>query len=166
LATLGEVEVFRSNARTTQRIVGLNVDGITQEESLIHPQPAGNCLNWVLGHLVFVYNMILPLVKQKPVGNAEQLKRYDRGTAPLTNAAEASDINELMKLWDESVDRFDAGLASLTPEELDAKAPISPRKDPNETVRSLLGLVTFHQAYHAGQLGLLRRVAGKPGAIA
>jgi uncharacterized damage-inducible protein DinB len=34
-----------------------------------------------------------------------------------------------------------------------------------ETVRSLLGTILFHQAYHSGQTGLLRRIAGKPGAI-
>jgi len=62
LPALGEIEVFRSNARTTQRIVAMNVDGITQKESLVQPQPAGNCLNWVLGHLIWVYGNVLPLV--------------------------------------------------------------------------------------------------------
>jgi hypothetical protein len=32
-------------------------------------------------------------------------------------------------------------------------------------VRSLLATVAFHQAYHAGQTGTLRRVVGKSGAI-
>jgi uncharacterized damage-inducible protein DinB len=32
-------------------------------------------------------------------------------------------------------------------------------------VRSLLSLVMFHQAYHVGQSGLLRRIAGKEGKI-
>lgn len=33
-----------------------NLDGITDEESLFIPQPAGNCINWVLDHVVAVRN--------------------------------------------------------------------------------------------------------------
>jgi uncharacterized damage-inducible protein DinB len=65
-----------------------------------------------------------------------------------------------------AAERIDVGLADLTSEALDAPAPASPNNDPDETVRSLLALVSFHQAYHAGQTGLLRRIAGKDGAIA
>jgi len=166
VVTLSEVEAFRNIAGTTQKIVLMNVEGVSQAESLVQPQPAGNCLNWILGHLVCVYNNLLPLVKQTPIVNRDDLKRYDRGTPPLNTPAEATDIGELINLWNKTADRFDAGLASLTPEDLDEKATVSPRNDPNETVRSLLSLITFHQAYHAGQLGVLRRIAGKPGAIA
>ncbi len=56
-------------------------------------------------------------------------------------------------------------LASLSDENLAAAAPFSPRNDPDETVGSLLTLIAFHQAYHTGQTGLLRRVAGHDGAI-
>jgi hypothetical protein len=33
--TVIEIEVFRHNARTTHKVVRLNVDGLTPEESLI-----------------------------------------------------------------------------------------------------------------------------------
>jgi uncharacterized damage-inducible protein DinB len=48
---------------------------------------------------------------------------------------------------------------------MDEPAPFSPTNNPKETVRSLLATVFFHQAYHVGQTGLLRRIAGKEGAI-
>ena len=48
---------------------------------------------------------------------------------------------------------------------LDRPAPHSPSGNPDETVRSLLTTVFFHQAYHAGQTALLRRIAGREGAI-
>jgi uncharacterized damage-inducible protein DinB len=70
-----------------------------------------------------------------------------------------------MAAWDETTERIDTGLAGLASETLDAPAPFSPSSDPNETVRSLLTTVFFHQAYHAGQTGILRRIAGKDGAI-
>ncbi len=92
-------------------------------------------------------------------------KRYGRGTAQLENAAEALDLAQLMTAWDEAAQRMEAGLESLTPEVLDQPAPWSPTNNPEETVRSLLSIVFFHQAYHAGQTGLLRRMAGKEGAM-
>jgi len=76
------------------------------------------------------------------------------------------ELSELLNICEKALERIDVGLANLTPERLDEKAPVSPTNNPNETVRSLLAIVGFHQAYHAGQLGVLRRIAGKPGAIA
>ena len=93
------------------------------------------------------------------------LKRYDRGSPPLTDPGEARDLGEMMAAWDETCRRVDAGLANLTSDALDRPAPFSPSGNPNETVRSLVSTILFHQSYHAGQLGVLRRVAGKPGAI-
>lgn len=165
--TIGnEIATLRYQAGLVHKVVHINVAGITQQESLINPEPEGNCLNWVLGHLVCIYNNAMPLVGQEALPKPEKLKRYDRGSAPLRNASEAMELSELLSIWDEACKRVDAGLSTLTPETLDARAPFSPSNDPNETMRSLISTVLFHQAYHAGQLGVLRRVAGKPGAIA
>lgn len=161
----GEIEIFRHSARTIHKVVRLNTDGLTQTESLIRPHPAGNCLNWVVGHLLCIYGRTLPLLGQKPVIETSALQRYDRGSRPMTDATEARELQEMMNAWDETAQRIDNGLTGLTPEALDAPAPFSPTGDPNETVRSLLTLLFFHQAYHAGQTGMLRRIAGKDGAI-
>jgi uncharacterized damage-inducible protein DinB len=144
----------------------MNTGGISHEESLRQPQPGGNCLNWVVGHLVCIYDNILPLLGQEPVMEKGALRCYDRGSPQLQDPAEALPLDALMAAWSQACRRVGAGLSTLTAEKLDARAPASPRNNPNETVRSLLTLVTVHQAYHAGQLGLLRRLAGKPGALA
>lgn len=164
-ATVSEIEVFRLQARMVQTVVRLNVDGVSQEESLIQPSPAGSCLNWVVGHLACIYNKVLPLLDQEPVADEATLKRYDRGAPPLRDAAEALELRDLMAAFEKASERVDAGLAGLAPEALDRKAPFSPGGNPDETVRSLLSTVFFHQAYHAGQSGILRRIAGKEGAI-
>jgi uncharacterized damage-inducible protein DinB len=162
-ATLAEVELFRHQTGVTNKVLHANVDGITQEESLIQPHPGGNCLNWVVGHLACIYNTILPLLGQEQVKT--DLQRYDRGTPPIQDPAEAKDLGELMSAWDEAVKRFDAGLVNLTPEALDQPSPVNPEPGRTETIRSILSVICFHQAYHAGQTGVLRRLAGKEGAI-
>lgn len=160
-----EIEVFRHQARTTQRIVRLNVEGISHEESLIQPQPAGNCLNWVIGHLVVAYQLVFPLLEQEPVISEERLKPYERNSSPLTDRAEALPLQGLLAAFDEASERVDAGLMGLAAKRLDEPAPFSPANNPKETVRTLLAGISFHQAYHAGQTGLLRRITGKSGAI-
>ncbi len=163
-AALREIEVFRHQAGMVLKVVQINVDGITQEESLIQPSPGGNCQNWVVGHLACIYNNVLPMLGQEPV-QAEALKRYDRGTPPIKDAAEALEFRDLLAAFEKTTERFDAGLAGLAPEALEGKVPDSPSGNPNETVRSLLSTILFHQAYHSGQTGILRRIAGKEGAI-
>jgi hypothetical protein len=159
------VATLRQQSDITRIVVGLNAEGISHEESLVQPRPGGNCFNWVLGHLVAIYGEALPLVGQQPVRPREELTHYQRGAPPITSAAEAIRIEDLDKWWKESCARFDAGLAALPEERLAERAPFSPSDDPNETVGSLIATVVFHQAYHSGQLGVLRRIAGKPGAI-
>ena len=166
IAVSNEIEMLRHQARVTHRAVRLNVDGISHEESLIQPQPAGNCLNWVVRHLVSAYQLVFPLLGQEPVVGEERLKPYARHAAPLENSAEALPLQELLAAFDKACERVDKGLANLDPKQLGEFATYSPTNGPKETVRSLLASISFHQAYHAGQTELLRRIAGKPGAIA
>ncbi len=162
---VGEIDIFRHSARAIHKVVRLNIDGLTHAESLIQPRPAGNCLNWVLGHLVCVYENMLPLFEQQRVFKNGAVKRYVCGSSPIENPAEAMQLSELATAWEQVAERVDAGLAALSARTLELPAPFSPTGDPNETVRSLLTAIFFHQAYHAGQTGILRRIAGKSGAI-
>ncbi len=163
--TVIEREVFRQQAQMVRHVVGVSIAGLTHQDSLIQPHPGGNCLNWVMGHLLWAYQGVLELLGQEPPMKQETLGRYARGAAPMKDPAEAVDFDQLTKAWNESTERVDTGLASLSSEVLDRPAPNSPTGNPDETVRSLLATVFFHQAYHAGQTGLLRRLAGREGAI-
>lgn len=77
----------------------------------------------------------------------------------------ARDIEVLRQQARMAADVVRVNVDGLTSETLDRTAPFSPSGDPNETVRSLLTAISWHQAYHAGQMEILRRIAGKDGAI-
>lgn len=164
-AAASEIDLWRHQTRMTQQVVAANVAGLTHEDSLAQPQPGGNCLNWVLGHLLSVYDGVLPLLGQEPVLGEKALEHYARGAQPIRDPGEALDFQRLLTAWSVAVERVDAGLAGVTPEVLDRPVADSPTGDPDETVRSLITTVMFHQAYHAGQTAVLRRIAGKEGAI-
>lgn len=161
-----DLETLRHQSRLVQRTVGINLDGFSHEESLVHPEPAGNCANWVLGHLLAVYNDALPVFGQQPLVPATELARYARGSQPILNADEAIPLDRLLQLWNDACERVSEGLSSFPTEALGAPAPFSPRGDATETVGSLMSTIVFHQSYHAGQLGVLRRIAGKERGIA
>jgi len=161
----GGVESMRYQASLVHKVVRTNVDGITHEESLLQPEPGGNCLNWVLGHLVWAYAGALPLVRQTAAVDRERLAQYARGGPPLTEPSRAMRFDELLAAWDESSRRMDRGLAEFPTDTLAQPAPGSPTGNPNETVGSLLATIMFHQAYHTGQTAVLRRLIGKAGAI-
>jgi uncharacterized damage-inducible protein DinB len=164
-ATTSEIDTWRHQTRITQGVIRTNTKGLSHEDSLVQPSPAGNCLNWVVGHLMTVYDGVLPLLGQQPVLGTEVLKHYARGGQPIRDSSEALDFQQLLAAMNEAAERVDAGLAALSPDLLDQPAPTSPSGNPDETVRTLLTTVMWHQAYHTGQTGVLRRIAGKEGAI-
>lgn len=151
-------------AGIVDRALRTNVDGIDHERSLIAPRPAGNCLNWIVGHLVHGYQFALPFVGREPVVPPGELARYARGSEPLDDAADAWPIDDLVDAWTRSSERLEDGLRDLSNDDLDR--PIDPfgsgRPRP---LREYLSFLLFHQAYHVGQAGVLRRVAGEEGAI-
>jgi uncharacterized damage-inducible protein DinB len=164
-AATTEIDTWRLQTRITRDVIGANTHGLSQEDSLVQPEPAGNCLNWVLGHLLHVYDGVLPLLGQQPVLGTEALKHYARGGEPIREGAEALDFHQLVAALNEAAERMDTGLAAVRPDLLDQPAPMSPTGNPDETVRSLLTTVMWHQAYHTGQTAVLRRIAGREGAI-
>ena len=156
-------EAVTGQLELSKLLLDLNVEGVTHEESLIGPRPGGNCLNWVVGHLVSAYDLLLPAIGGERVWDDERLALYNRGTDPIT-PERAAPFEELVTDFATAHRRVVERLAALTPEELATPAPYSPISNPEETIGSLLGLVAFHQSYHVGQTGVLRRVAGHPGA--
>lgn len=139
-----------------------NLDGVTHEESLIQPTGGGNCLNWVLGHLVTTRDLALGMLKQEPVWSADVSATYNRGSAPIRDGANAQPLPGIVEALGKSQERLIAGLGQISNDDLAAP---SPEKSLGDTVGDLLFVLQYHDAYHAGQTGLLRRMAGHDGAI-
>lgn len=149
----------------TDYVLQKAVAGISHEDSLKAPTPAGNCANWVLGHLVRTHITAVELTGKTPELSKEQFAQYDRGAPPISDAAKAVPFGELVETFTNLQKALMEGLDQVTGETMNQKAPFSPLDNPDETVGSLLAGISFHQAYHVGQLGILRRVAGKEGAV-
>jgi hypothetical protein len=140
------------------QVLKLNLDGITHADSLVQPRPFGNCINWIMGHLVVQRSTILTMVGEKPIWGDAEIALYKRGTPPITDGAKALPFDRIMADLDRSQEILIPALARMTPEQL-------AHGDANGTLGDKLGFLQFHEAYHAGQIGLLRRLVGKEGKI-
>jgi uncharacterized damage-inducible protein DinB len=146
--------------KTSHAIINHNVKGISHEESLIQPEPGGNCLNWVLGHIVASRNSIFRLLRNEPIWTADQASVYERGAPPLRGADTARPLPEILADLNHSQERLMARLATVTEAEMAAPSGMM-----DESVGGMIAFLQFHESYHAGQTGLLRRLIGREGAI-
>lgn len=150
---------FKKILAFQQEIIEEQTDGLTQEDTLIQPQPGGNCMNWVLGHLLDNLVIILESMGGTAPTNLQGLKRYERGSEPVKG--QADDVLDIAYLLE--------GLKTVhqaVQEKLDlmTEADFS-REVPHWDEAAPLGwrvfFLQFHHTYHVGQLELLRNLAGR-----
>ncbi len=139
-----------------------NLAGITNHESLRSPQPGGNTMNWIVGHVVRTRNQAVGLLGEKPPFDDSEFELYGPG---VCDPAKAIALDEFKRRFDVLGPALTKALENTTAQQLSAAAPFSPTGNPDETVGTLLASIAFHEAYHLGQTGLSRRLLGKSGAL-
>ena len=143
-----------------------NLEDVTNEESLVQPPGAGNCLNWVLGHIVAARNTVLKLAGGTPVVGEDVAAHYRRGSDPLKAGEKVPDLATLRGLLSDTQHQLVPALAALSDDALTQPVPEAMRRPPlTGSVADALIRLHYHEGYHNGQIGLLRRLAGKEGAI-
>lgn len=136
-------KLFSSN----ERIFKITFQGITQEESLKEMYNC-NSANWILGHLVYIRNTILSHLGLPPVADESMKEIYARGVVN-PDLSKAVDLEKLKSMYEQSQPAIMEGVAKVN----------------DETLLEQITFLGFHEAYHLGQIGLLRKMLGKEGAI-
>lgn len=136
-------------------VVNRQLDGLTNEESLIQPPFRGNCLNWVLGHIVFSRTPVLTLLQADVPWSEEEAARYQRNSEPVTSAEGTVPFDRLRDYFEASHTRIMAGLQHISPERM------ALADDDGSTVGEEIAFLQWHETYHVGQLDHLRQLAGK-----
>ncbi len=138
-------------------IAQMQAKGLTHEDSLRQLPFRGNCLNWVLGHMLVSRNDILGWLGQELAGGL-RADRYRRESDPVTGQAEdILPLDELLALLATSQERLTAAMAQLTEADLNREVMLGGRSSP---LRNRLFFLYFHDTYHVGQTELLRQLAG------
>lgn len=134
------------------RVLRMQTEGLSHENSLLTPPFRANCLNWVLGHIVVYRGRALARLGEEPVWDEERSAPYSRESEPL-KAEDAQPLAQIMADLEVTQDRLAAALAELTAEDLE-------RSVDDRTLAQQLTFAYWHEAYHAGQTELLRQLAG------
>lgn len=133
----------------------VNTEGISHQESTQVQDAGGNSINWVIGHIINSRVAILKLVGVTSAWDEEHLAVYSRGSSGQS----FTEFKQLEADLGKTQEQLISVLKTIKPEDL--RNEIRPGK----TVADDLAFLFFHEAYHAGQIGLLRRLVGKSGAI-
>jgi uncharacterized damage-inducible protein DinB len=147
----GWVHAFMRNAG----YVNDHLNGLTHAEALLQPPANGNCILWILGHIVCYRNAMLTLLALPPVLPAAV--RYDRGSAPvLADEPDQPRFEALLAAFNEAQATILNKVRQWTPEEA---AEVIVKDDLAMTRAERLMSFMRHESYHAGQFELLREIA-------
>jgi uncharacterized damage-inducible protein DinB len=132
---------------------------LSHEDSLLQPPFRGNCLNWLLGHIIVSRHRLLKLLGQPPLLDSTALAQYETDSEPITaERAGLLPLEQLLAILEQTQDQLSAALQAITDDEL--ARPIEVNGRPSTIGQRLFGLY-FHETYHTGQTELLRQLAGK-----
>jgi hypothetical protein len=145
----------------TQWIIDHQTEGLTHADSLLQLPFRANCMNWVLGHLLVYRDKALELLGKAPILSANETQRYRRESEPLTDGESALPLDTLLTALRQSSERLVVALGDVAPDRLAAVADEENRR----TVGERIEFMQWHETYHAGQLEILRQLAGVDDAI-
>ena len=132
------------------------LDGMDREALLTRPSPRSNPAVWVAGHLVQSRARLINIL-----GGARELPWPElfRTGSRIVDANAYPDATAIAAKWRELTAELMQRLEALGPAGLAADAP--PRiASPDGSLRGAVALMAFHEGYHVGQLGYLRKLLG------
>lgn len=138
--------------------IHMQLKDISNDESLLQLPFRGNCMNWVLGHILEVRQEWLDMLGLPAIMTDAERKSYGYGSEEITCAEQAITLDSLVTRLDESLATLAGKLESLTQADLDREVEIWRGKVP---LAQALHFYQWHEAYHTGQLEQLRQLAGK-----
>lgn len=142
---------------TIDFLVPLVLDDLTEEQARARSRDRqGPSIAWSLGHLLHFRNDALALLgapKEDAYG-----ERF--ASTAATDGEGYPTLDTLRGDWDRAAAALAAALEKATEDSLDAQAT-----GPHDvkTVRDRLAFLAFHEGYHLGAIGALRKALGLPG---
>ena len=132
--------------------------GLSNADGLLQPSCRGNCLNWVVGHILEARNTILQLFGAEPAFDPAAAARYARNSEPiLSDGPGVVPLDELLRTLERSQEYLGTRMATLTDADVAREAQFGSRTQP---LGNILFFLYFHECYHTGQAEPLRQLAG------
>jgi uncharacterized damage-inducible protein DinB len=151
-------EALKAQFDMQTRLFSNVLDGITEAEAGTRENDHVNHMKYIAGHVLNTrLGAVANFTGQQP--DNTYAAQFGRGVAIDPNASYPP-LSEIAAKWKESAQKLSDGLANVPAEALASKSPAQfPIGD--DTVQGALSFFLSHEAYHIGQLGLLRKMLGK-----
>lgn len=130
------------------------MEGITHSDSVRQPPFDGNCINWILGHVIVARCNFLMMLDVPSIWGMDKCRRYIPGSAPVTDADDAVPFDSLFTDLDRTQDQLITALSHVSAEDL------CTIKD-DQSIGEHLISYHAHESYHLGHLELLRQLVNK-----
>ena len=115
-----------------------------------------NHLKWLAGH---VTNVRLSFLKLTGLPEDNSLDEYFAHGAKIDSNLKYPTIETIVSKWKDVSEKVSGGLMHIPAEVLASPSPINvPFGD--KTMKGFLGFLMHHEAYHIGQMGILRKYLG------
>ena len=149
------VDSFGLNVHISQ----MQTEGLTHADSLLQLPFRGNCLNWVIGHILADRDEIFTrLLGEQALLSETQYTLYKTDSEPITaDKAGVIALEELLTLLAKSQEVLAEKVGGLSLEA--ARDTIEVEGRANSLGEWLFGYY-FHETYHTGQTEILRQLAG------
>ena len=151
-----DAESLTQSYATNHWLINVLIDGLDNEDSLVQPPYEGNCLNWVLGHIISGRHTALKLLSGHLFWSQAEIDLYKTGAPPITSPEQALPLDKLVNDLELSQERIAAALEAMTEsgllEDGETERGVKP------IAQHLEGL-HWHETYHVGQLELLAELA-------
>ncbi len=142
---------------TTDFILPLCLGDLAEEDARKRVRGGkGPSIAWAVGHMLDFRIKILGLLGS-PKESPYTAKFTD---AAATEGNDYPDTVELQRQWTAVAAELDAALAAATEEALSRKAPGGPHGE--QTALDFIRFLTWHEAYHIGAVGTIRKELGYP----
>jgi hypothetical protein len=146
----------------------MGVEGLTDAEMMFQPKPGLNHPTWLLGHIIgSADGLILTFCKGKGLLPADWPAKFGIGSSPTVNAKDYPSRKEMLALLEKVHAAAVDYVKSLKPGDYDRRpANIDPLPERAQQLFATVGKCVYghvtHAAGHAAQIGMLRRLMGKP----
>jgi hypothetical protein len=138
-------------------VIQRQTDGVSHQESLLQPEFRANCMNWVLGHLLYERQLVLELLGVDLYPGKQITRRYAYDSEPITAESEGIiELGEMLAYLEEAGNRMAEGFTALEQSQWESEID-----DEGTKMWERLEFLAWHEGYHVGQLELLRQLAGK-----
>ena len=157
---MGPLQALADRFAFNERYLAQLIEGFTPADWLAR-QGDANHAQWLLGHLANTRSWAArELGSKRPAEAWEPL--FGMKSKP-TVASDAVPVDTLLEAFRSRGAEMRAVLPTITPEQ--AAMDFRPFPWGTKDLDGAMHFLHFHETYHIGQIGLIRRIAGRPGLV-